>query len=191
MIELGVRTRIDSGCCFTIFPEITASVPFFSEASNWPAWVVLSKAYLSMPRTLFGPTESRLLSVNVIPAAPSAPVTTTSDCCTGVPILTGNFLPPRSRCTVPETLLISPASAASPAEAKARRTAAIVQRMVSSQKEPLGRFYNAATHDGRSDQRCSRHFSRPRRRTAANRHVPERFLHPPGGEPRALPAAQH
>ncbi len=45
MIELGVRTRIASGDCFTILPEMTASVPFFSDASNWPAWVVVSKTY--------------------------------------------------------------------------------------------------------------------------------------------------
>src|SRR5262245_10189582 len=129
MIELGVRTRIDSGDCFTILPEMTARVPFFRLASNWPAWVVLSNAYLSIARTLFGPTDNRLLSVKVIPALPSAPVTTVSDCCTGMPTLTGSFLPARSRCTVPVAVLISPASAARPAVAKPRRTAAIVRRM--------------------------------------------------------------
>ena len=44
MMELGVCTRIASGDCLTILPETTASVPFLSEASNWPACVVLSNA---------------------------------------------------------------------------------------------------------------------------------------------------
>ena len=42
MLE-GVRSRIAPGDCLTIFPEITASEPRWSEASNRPACVVLSK----------------------------------------------------------------------------------------------------------------------------------------------------
>src|SRR5262245_44198997 len=190
MIELGVRTRIASGDCLTILPEMTASVPFFRLASNWPACVVLSNWYLSIARIVFGPTDSRLLSVKVTPAAPSAPVTTTSDCCTGVPTLTGSFLPARSRCTVPEAVLISPASAARPAEAKPRRTAATIQRMRTSQLQPLARFYNAATHGGRPGARSGVNIRSSRQRVAANRHVFERFLQPSGSGQGALPEAQ-
>src|SRR5712691_3926650 len=44
MIDDGVRTLIASGDCLTILPEMTASVPFFSEASKCPLCVVESNA---------------------------------------------------------------------------------------------------------------------------------------------------
>src|SRR3954465_12741967 len=142
MIELGVRTRIASGDCFTILPEMTASVPFLSEASNWPACVVLSNTYFWISSTLFGPTDSRLLSVKVMPAAPSEPVTSVSDCSTGMPMLTGRRLPPRSRCTAPLAVLTWPASAAA-ATAKPNRIAAMIQRMLPPQERTYQkRFYN-------------------------------------------------
>ena len=93
-----MRTRIASGDCFTILPEMTASVPFFSDASNWPACVVVSKTYCLISSTLFGPTESRLLSVKVMPGGAVGAgdqrvglLAPACRCCTG------RRLPPRSR----------------------------------------------------------------------------------------------
>ena len=74
MIADGVRIFIDSGDCFTILPEIAARRPCFRLPSNSPWFVVVSNWYLSIAKTLFGPTETRLLSVKVMPAEPLAPV---------------------------------------------------------------------------------------------------------------------
>ena len=81
----GVRIRIDSGTCFTIFPEIAANVPLFNVPSNLPMWVVLSKLYWSIAKTLLGPVDIKLLSINVMPTAPSAPVVITSAAKTFMP----------------------------------------------------------------------------------------------------------
>src|SRR3954468_1857824 len=78
---------------------------------------------------LFGPAESRLLSVKVTPTVPSAPVTSVSAWRTEVPICTGKRLPSRSRCTAPVMFLIWPMSCADAATAKAARHTAMVQRI--------------------------------------------------------------
>src|SRR5882724_3893602 len=82
-----------------------------------------------MASTLSGPTERRLLSANVMPTVPSAPVTTLSEGCTGMPTRSGNFSVPRSRCAAPFATLTSPTSAAMAVAEKPSTTAAIVQRM--------------------------------------------------------------
>src|SRR5438477_140037 len=65
-----------------------------------------------MASALPGPTDMRLLSRNVTPAAPSAPVTTTSRSWTFAPTGAGRLLPPRSLCTSPLDTLICPTSSA-------------------------------------------------------------------------------
>src|SRR3954471_16956621 len=140
----GVRMRIDSGDCFTILPETTASEPLLSEASNSPAWVVVSKRYLLITSTLFGPAENRLLSRNVMPTAPSAPVTMVSAWRSYMPAATGSFLPSRSTCAAPFTVLISPTSCAQTPVASANAPSAIIQRIADSfvSYGPPGKSYN-------------------------------------------------
>src|SRR5262249_14647595 len=114
-IAAGVRTFIASGDCLASLPETTASVPCFSELSNAPWWVVVSKTKRSIESTLSGPTESRLLSRKVIPTEPSAPVITRSPCWTTLPTGAGMRWPERSICTAPFETLICPASSAAAA----------------------------------------------------------------------------
>src|SRR5258708_22643897 len=90
-----------------------------------------------------GPTESRLLSENVTPAEPSAPVTSESDSCTGMPTVAGSRWPCRSRNTDPVATLICPTSPAQTPPAKQDRHTKSVQRMMALPKGPFNGFYNA------------------------------------------------
>ena len=102
----GVRIFIDSGDCLTILPDTAARRPCLRLPSNSPAWVVESKLYLSIANTLFGPTETRLLSVKVMPAELSAPVTTMSAVCRPEPTVAGILVAPRWISTDPFATLI-------------------------------------------------------------------------------------
>jgi hypothetical protein len=120
----GVRTVIASGDCLAILPETAESVPWRSEVSKRPAWVVVSNAKRSMASRLSGPTERRLSSWKVMPAAPSRPVTTTSPSCSGRPMVAGRLRPARSMPTLPLTTLTRPTSAAAASAAVTSRATA-------------------------------------------------------------------
>src|SRR6185503_17348287 len=120
MMADGVRIFIDSGDCFTIFPEIAARRPWRRLPWNSPWWVVVSKLYLSIAKTLFGPTDTRLLSVKVTPAEPSAPVTITSLGWMAAPTGAGSFCAPRWIWTLPLETLTRPTSAATAGTARER-----------------------------------------------------------------------
>src|SRR5207253_4929369 len=136
MMAEGVRIFIDSGDCFTILPEIAARRPCRRLPSNSPTCVVVSKRYLSIANTLFGPTDTRLLSVKVMPAEPSAPVTITSASCRPEPTFAGSFAAPRWVCTAPLETLIRPisAAAAGPANARAAATIHVLRMTISLQR---------------------------------------------------------
>src|SRR5688500_8579172 len=106
MIADGVPVLIHSDGCLNILPDTAARRPWRRLPSNCPACVVESKLYFSTENTLFGPTETRLLSVNVMPAEPSLPVTTTSEICTPVPTFTGSLEAPRWIWTDPFATLM-------------------------------------------------------------------------------------
>src|SRR5882762_9632852 len=82
-------------------------------------------------------SESRLLSENVTPAEPSAPVTSKSDSWTGMPTVAGRRWPCRSRNTAPVAALICPTSPAQTPAAKQNRHTKSVQRMMAL---PKGHF---------------------------------------------------
>jgi hypothetical protein len=75
--------------------------------------------------------DRRLLSANVMPTVPSAPVTTLSACCTGMPARTAMRSVPRSMCAAPRATLISPTSAANAPTTKPIRQTANIPRMLS------------------------------------------------------------
>src|SRR6516162_3970821 len=85
-------------------PETTARVPCRISASIDPRKLFESNWNSSRASWLFGPVEKTVLSINVMPIAPSGPVTTTSFSNNGSPIFTGRRRAERSITTCPVTV---------------------------------------------------------------------------------------
>src|SRR5687767_2556557 len=128
-----------------------------------------------------------------MPTVPSAPVTTVSACLTCMPAVAGSFLPERSMCAAPFTVLIWPMSLASTAagNASAPMANAMIQRIFASLQETV-RSYTGG-RQGRVEYVFIATYydvSRPPRGAARHAQLPGALLRQLLRRQRQLPAAE-
>ena len=94
-IAAGVLTFIAAGELLAISPDTIESVPLRRSVSIEPLKLLESNLYCSSATSLFGPADITVLSMKVIPIAPSAPVSIVSFSNSGSPTLTVTWAPLR------------------------------------------------------------------------------------------------